>query len=74
MQNQYETLSDIIKNVRMKADITIEKLAAETELSLLALTVEIVQDTQTLGGVQLNTFGTQRRRYSSRNPPLQQKM
>ena len=29
MQNQYETLGDIIKNARMKADITVEKLAVK---------------------------------------------
>ena len=34
----------------------------ETELGFLALTVEIVQDTQALGGVQLNAFGAQRRK------------
>ena len=29
MQNQYETLGDFIKNARMKADITVEKLAVK---------------------------------------------
>ena len=53
----------------VRADIIAEVMAVlhhlagiEPELGLLALAVEIVQDTQALGGVQLNTFGTQRRK------------
>ena len=31
MQNQHETLGEIIKNARMKADITVEDLAAKVQ-------------------------------------------
>ena len=62
---QFQIVAVLLNSVR--ADIIAEVMAAlhhlagaEPELSFLALTVEIVQDTQALGGVQIHALGTQR--------------